>query len=398
MRKIYFIVFLLISVFSSSVMAEKMEPIVTVSGTAKAYSHNGRFHYLNGNYMARQRYTNYATEVVFGDDESVFLKNPFAYYPTNSYIKGQLKDGVATFDFPQIVEYTEVGEHAVIRYAYCMRYDPKIEDPEAKPTFVIDESKKSLKFFYEDGVFTMESRASEDDPLYAICLCDENGNWLDNAEDEIKLSPVDIDLKPLTPPSQLETEEWIMSYKQVYHDSGDLSFELGFDGTDCWVKGFAQSMPDVWVKGKITNSFAGEKTIQFPTDQYLGISKATGKDTFTFFVAAFKYYYDESFFDIYKEDYIEFKYNEKEGTLSVDEDAVYSINPGSQSVQFVETYTNMTFSKKKPGAVDSIEATEIVKSTYYDMYGHEIANPENGVYVKVDRMSNGSVKASKIVY
>lgn len=49
-------------------------------------------------------------------------------------------------------------------------------------------------------------------------------------------------------------------------------------------------------------------------------------------------------------------------------------------------------------AVESIyEDAEVISTTYYDLAGRRVANPDRGIYIKSDTMSDGSVRSSKVV-
>lgn len=47
--------------------------------------------------------------------------------------------------------------------------------------------------------------------------------------------------------------------------------------------------------------------------------------------------------------------------------------------------------------VSNLDNEKVVASDYFDLNGKKIANPANGIFVKVDRLSDGSVKTSKVM-
>lgn len=50
-----------------------------------------------------------------------------------------------------------------------------------------------------------------------------------------------------------------------------------------------------------------------------------------------------------------------------------------------------------PAGVESIKGEETVSTEYYDLTGRKVANPDKGLVIKMERMSDGTTKATKIM-
>lgn len=100
-----------------------------------------------------------------------------------------------------------------------------------------------------------------------------------------------------------------------------------------------------------------------------------------------------------------FKFNENAFDVGIYTDDVETIG-----VQSVYVYNNVyTFSEivtldvatgeiTTTDAVKSLDAdSDVVSSEYYSLDGRRVINPDHGIYIRVDRMSNGSAISSKIV-
>ena len=87
---------------------------------------------------------------------------------------------------------------------------------------------------------------------------------------------------PLEAPSGLETTEWQFTGLTVDEESNLVEYKIpvfvGFDGTDVWVKGLCEDLPDTWIKGTMSGN-----TVTFPTGQHFG--------TYAYWFWEFEYFF-----------------------------------------------------------------------------------------------------------
>ena len=357
--------------------ADEQQPIVSPEGKTVSYARAGRMHYPYGQYMAKESYVWYATEVVFGDNNDIYLKNPFMNFVTNSYIKGTIEGDKVIVKLPQII----YSEGDTKYYVYRMLYDYSQE-----PTFLIDEEESDITFDYADGVLTMEDHG---DDVVALGVIDEQGDWKDMAESIQVYSEMTDELAPA--PEGLATTEWDFNFVGGAH-----KVELGFTQDECWIKGISPNFPDVWVHGKAIRHDNGHKSIIIPSKQYIGVSPITRKHTY--FMTTEVYTYDYVHYGMEEVNEFILDHNEAAGTIaSADEFISYAvnINTGNSLLGFVEYYLDFNFTTE-PGAAE-ILPEDPASVEYYDLQGVRLATPQPGVLVKLLRYANGTTKAIKIV-
>ena len=87
---------------------------------------------------------------------------------------------------------------------------------------------------------------------------------------------------PLEAPSGLETTEWQFTGLTMDEESNLVEYKIpvfvGFDGTDVWVKGLCEDLPDTWIKGTMSGN-----TVTFPTGQHFG--------TYVYWFWEFEYFF-----------------------------------------------------------------------------------------------------------
>jgi hypothetical protein len=92
---------------------------------------------------------------------------------------------------------------------------------------------------------------------------------------------------PLVAPSGLETTEWLFKSQCLTSDEEtgetaivdyNLHVQVGFDGSDVWVQGLCEDLPETWIKGTMSGN-----TVTFPTGQHFG--------TYTFLFWDFDYFF-----------------------------------------------------------------------------------------------------------
>jgi hypothetical protein len=202
------------------------------AGTIQQYSRSSYSFYFTWFGLSVGQVDGYISEVVFGDDGNVYIKNPITEYETDSYIKGTLKDGVVTVTLPQpIMEYDGDTYYADLQ-KIVIDWDKGSVDYTPADTQV-------LKFSYEDGVLTQ----LDGEDLY-LSLADGEGDWQGFGDTNIVMTPFkDESLKDVN----IEGSEYQFTY-----DDGGHFITVAKDNSNVYLKGVFEDVPDVWIKGDIS--------------------------------------------------------------------------------------------------------------------------------------------------
>jgi hypothetical protein len=176
------------------------------------------------------------SEVVFAEDGSVYFKDPIAEYPTDSYIKGTLSDGIITVNLPQAI----LSEDGDTYYADLQKIT--IDWDEGNVYYDQAES-QVLRFSYENGV--IQQLDSEDTYL---SMSDAEGEWTGFGDTDIVMTPfVDESIKDV----DLEGKE----YAFLHGGSGHF-VTVAKDDKTIYIKGIFESAPDTWIKGTLSGNTA----------------------------------------------------------------------------------------------------------------------------------------------
>ena len=71
-------------------------------GRQQIYSRSGDAYYVNLFWLVQTSFTGAVGNVVFGENNEVYVKNIFSQLPTNSWVKGTLNGSKIVFEFPQM--------------------------------------------------------------------------------------------------------------------------------------------------------------------------------------------------------------------------------------------------------------------------------------------------------
>lgn len=213
----------------------------------------------------------YVAEIVLTEDK-MYMAPCFSTDATHkkSYLVADIKDGVATFTFPQMA-FTDLYYDAnddIIEwpdYAMMMEYT---EDEEGYFNLVPCE-KQTISFnINEDGTITPVEEL-EDTYIAAAYWYDdeetpEKSGWFWDlmGDNYTKFTP--ITATPTTLPEGITTETW-----NVINGKDGYTAQVAIEGTDIYVVGLFQNMPEGVIAGKLEN---GKAT--FPSVNYLGIYTA----------------------------------------------------------------------------------------------------------------------------
>ncbi|MDE6535088.1 MAG: hypothetical protein K2K82_03660 [Muribaculaceae bacterium] len=216
-------------------------------------------------------------DIVLTDDNKIYMAPAFsegvADYGT-TYIVGDVKDGVATFTFPQAVFYGPVYDedyNIIMDYDYALMME-YVEDDEGYYDLV-PSSKQTISFnIAEDGTLTP---TVEDPDTYvaAAWWYPDDAETSDNtyggwtwgmlADNYTSLTPVKE--TPTVLPEGVTAEQWnVIEGKQGY------AAGVAISGSDIYICGLYPGLPEGVIAGKIE----GNKAV-FPSVTYLGVDEST---------------------------------------------------------------------------------------------------------------------------
>ena len=194
--------------------------------------------------------------IINGDD--IYLFNPiwinlFNNNVANTYLKGKVVGNEVVVSLPQ--PYWVNPSNNSVYYANRL---VTIEDEEGSHMGVDPDPEvaNEIRFEFTDGNLTWVTG----DNSVMLGLLDSEGTFGGYCGYDIDMIVHDTTVQ--TPPENLETEKWVFKSKSTAY-----FVDLGFDGNDVWVKGFASKYPELWAKGYIDG-----ETVVFPR-QYFGIGE-----------------------------------------------------------------------------------------------------------------------------
>lgn len=197
---------------------------------------------------------------VNSEDGYVYLNHMASEYPVDTWIKFEKTDNTLVMDGIQAIYIDYDYENDVEYYVYLAPMKVVI-DEDNRGTFVVEEDSKFVFNETEDGSLI----SADPEMLLGICALlvndegEERWNWLGFGDRDITMVPADGQIVEL--PAGLETENWVWS-----DDSESAFVKVAVDGEDFYINGMDRSLPEAWIKGKISDG-----KVTFPSGQYLGV-------------------------------------------------------------------------------------------------------------------------------
>lgn len=216
-------------------------------------------------------------------EKDVYIKDPFAGWPTGSWIKGERDGDKVNVTFPQMVwietypdwENDPEGDQGLMITDYYYAYKFILQEGEDKSAFIIDSDNPTITFAFDGSSLKEEGDAfigmvgeymmydKENNPYIGF-------NWMGFADGMLDFTAVKSE--PLTLPTDLEFEKWILD------NQGDMTFvDMAFKDSDVYLRGFIQTEDNEGnmffpaIKGTLSG---GQLT--FSGSQYLGIDPRFG--------------------------------------------------------------------------------------------------------------------------
>lgn len=334
-------------------------PAKAPEGEAKTY-YLDFYNYCYGYTIAPEIHK--AINIVYGDNNKVYIKNMMNPSIFDTYIEGDLEGNVITIKNGQAI-----GELQGKNYVLCnMAVDSKGQ--------ISTDETSDFKLTIDENYGII---ASAEDGFIGIVAAD-NYNYIFTVAGIMQFVP-----ENLFPAA--DEHEYTYDYeaygipKQTNKKSTVQIINLG---EISYVKGLMpENTPDTWM---LFENVDGVLTMTLP--QNISEDVAAGFIDF-----------NNNGTIIY--DPVEFKYDAVSDTYKMSQ---YSLTDlfinQSQSLSYSEKYDNLRIKKTTTG-INKVEGNDadVVSTEYFDLSGRRISNAQKGINVKVMKFSDGTTKTVKVI-
>lgn len=316
------------------------------AGKLVNYAKSAKIYYMmyNGQLQVYFNTAGLISNVVYGENDAVYMKNPVSKYKGVAWMKGTVSGDTLMFPVPQIIDQKTKDGTTANYYLFSYKYSGS--------TCTLDESAHYFKFVHRgDSIVEVGNNR--------LGVADEYGTFTGYGDESIILT-VNADTNCVVAPANLTAK----TYSLQSHNAGITSgviVNVGFDGNTVYVQGINPDLPKAWIKGTIN----GDKAF-FPHHQYLGIDTVSGYYTYFYASRIDSVYnekyseYDENFYQI---DGLTFSFDSKAMTFKCD--SVMFVNAGRDDIVGLNTY-------RQPWLVpfeDVAETPADPQVLYYHPYG-----------------------------
>ncbi len=222
------------------------------------------------------------TQLVEGNDGNLYLWNPIWSYPTSCWVKLEPVEGNKYILKNQQVYYDYWDDYEI--YIYEVVAAVATFDDSGIMRITADKTAEGVFFTWENGVLTMDENA-----VLALMDVSYGGyEWFGYADYLTEVSVINETLHTL--PVE-ETQQFFLSYYDVYDIAQPAYVNVKIDGSDIYIGNFPGVQVGTYIKGTIDGA-----TATFPAGQYLGVN-----DNATYHMYFYSAYIDQ----IYNPDYEE---------------------------------------------------------------------------------------------
>ena len=163
---------------------------------------------------------------------------------------------------------------------------------------------------------------------------------------------------PVVAPEDLETYTAYLTCNSYNGKIRGRELQVGYKGTDAYIQGLCEYLPEAWVKGTID---LATQTVTFPTGQFYGTFEY-GEDSYDLFFVG----YDEETEDIAD---VVFTINLEDQSLATDQ---YIILSGKvNKISYYDYYYDVVITKEMPELPQVVEAPEDLVTDPYQFKGFD---------------------------
>lgn len=270
----------------------------------------------------------YIGDLVEAADGTVYLKNPFTYFPSGTWLKlDRLSGDTLVARLPQAIFEDPDDDNAVY---YASRLT--LTSSESGQTYGIERKQDGsyacdVKFLYSNGTLTMINGDGETDgmPKSILGVVSASGGWGEYGEASFSVRP--LTLSPVQLPSGIHRQLCSFTYTDYYGDVSE-TLEMGISGNKVYLTNPFTNEDVQWIEGTIEGD-----SVVF-TSQYLGANRSAGYHMF---------FCPGVYSDLYEEGYelaprLTFAYDKTKGTLTADDPKSMLINIGDRRLYYAAAY------------------------------------------------------------
>lgn len=239
------------------------------AGELKTYVGNLGSYYSIYGYIMPSVDTGRACDVVFGENNTVYFKDPFADFITGTWLKGLQKGDTITV-YPQPIYY-EAGDDSydeMTVYASKMTYG--YNEDYGQNYWNMDTLDMELKFVISNDSIILQN----DHGYTGLGMFYSDGTWTGFGEYRKILTPqTDI---PVALPVGLTPESYVLTYQSLNTATGGADTKrqvatLYRDGNDVYLSDLTEAGDNLFAKGTLAD---GKLTVK--SGQYMGVAKPNG--------------------------------------------------------------------------------------------------------------------------
>lgn len=270
----------------------------------------------------------YTADYVVADNGDVYLKNPFTFFPTDTWLKlDQTGDGELVAHLPQAMF---VDEDGTVFYARRLAFTEL--DGETQ-TYQPDENQTDVRFTLRGDTLTMAGGETNPQgmPSTILGLSTATGGWSCYGESQLTIVP--LGYHPTERPERVPADVHNFAYKDLYQSDAEVALISVRDGDKLYWELPYVSYNDehYWVEGELTDEGLTVKP------QYVGVDSWSCLHLF----ATPAQYDPESFsdepYDLLPELTLRHSADDA-GYVSDDELQTLLVNVGDEKVYFADAY------------------------------------------------------------
>ncbi len=226
------------------------------AGELKTYDRAGYAYYYSGEYIRRGAQTG-TIDIVFGDNNKVYFKQPLSKLEINSWVEGTLSEDGTTITVPlgQNVAYdAEVND--VITLA-VLDYDEDYEE------FEVRNSAHVVQFSISGDKISLIGTSSS---VVFGAIYTNSQEWAGYADYYSVYTPTTQAQDVLVElPAGVETQVYTFQANGYDGTAFKYNVNVGVDNNDVYIQGIFSDVPQSWIKGTRQGN-----TVTFAQDQYIG--------------------------------------------------------------------------------------------------------------------------------
>lgn len=324
----------------------------------------------------------YIADYVVQGDGTVWVSNPFTYFPTDSWLRLDRTTGdTLVARLPQAMY---VSDDDVTYYATRMVVGQK-NGNYAYMLPTADED-YNVKFILRGDTLRMIGEgtdAASGLPKAILGLATQTGGWSCYGEIEWQASPLGYTVTTL--PEGLTANEYTLGYTSIYGQPATDLVKVAISGSDVYMSDPVNQDDNVWIHGKLND---GKLTF---TKQYVGADEMQG---YHLFLAPGKE--DASSMEGYSFiETLEMTYNAETGVFTAPDNQCWIVNVGASKVYSYDVFTAPTLTPEKAATGTARPVNPVITSSEpYDAF--EGGNVQFNLYA--NDIEGQTLSKSKLFY